>query len=545
MTSKTFVSGTVIDSAWLNDVNTKTYVDSSDTVSYTPSGTGAVATTVQSELRRTINAANYGFVAEGSASANVTAITNAINAATAGGTLPGIVNMEHGVYPLNSQLTINPLLVQLQGDGGVTLDFSTAPASSTAIKFTSPGTAGESVSRNKMRHSGGFTLKGHSTLTLLDVGEANGGVDNAAITWRDVCFDTAAIGVNLGGNAWQFCLDNYSFTNCAIHINEVQDNAPTVTNFGERNLFTNGIHSGTGTAYKSRNYNSDAHFVGVSLDCSKFVDMTRGAKCRISHSHFETQADTDILFSVDGDVSGLAATSLGIRDCTLKLPGSFRTYSVFGCGQNYPVTGGGIEVDGLTIDCSASFGFPANKLVAGSGPVSMSGLTFGYQAPTIGLAESMNQTATGGFEVPTFALTDLSPIDVVYPPVIDTTVRYSGTNSLKLIPTGSAFVGASLTKDVRPGQKAFYNFWYKLAAIAGGAYFVITTQILDKKGNVIVLNDSVVLSGTNDWTYYSNTNLRSTPMPPGADRIYVAVQVNSGGGSGTAWVDEFLLNIVD
>jgi len=49
MTSKTFVSGTTIDSAWLNDVNDATY---EGTAVYTPAGTGAVATTVQAELQR-------------------------------------------------------------------------------------------------------------------------------------------------------------------------------------------------------------------------------------------------------------------------------------------------------------------------------------------------------------------------------------------------------------------------------------------------------------------------------------------------------------
>src|SRR3970282_2230636 len=91
MTSKTFITGTVIDSAWLNDVNAKTYADTAanvpnvpaGTISATdvqaaiteldtekasstalaasggsallghlPSGTGAVATTVQAQLRK-------------------------------------------------------------------------------------------------------------------------------------------------------------------------------------------------------------------------------------------------------------------------------------------------------------------------------------------------------------------------------------------------------------------------------------------------------------------------------------------------------------
>lgn len=66
MTSTTFVDKqTVIQAAWLNDVNTKTYADSSDTVAYTPAGTGAVATTVQTKLRESVSVKDFGAVGDG------------------------------------------------------------------------------------------------------------------------------------------------------------------------------------------------------------------------------------------------------------------------------------------------------------------------------------------------------------------------------------------------------------------------------------------------------------------------------------------------
>ena len=503
-------------------------------------GTGAVSSTTATELNRIINAARYGFVAGGPAAANVTALINAASAVTAGG-FPGVVWMDHGVYALNSTFTYNPMLLQFRGDGGVTLDFSSM-VTGTAIKLQSVGTAGESISRNKMRYSGGFTILGASAMTLLDV-TSTGGVDNAAHTFKNIVFDTGAIGLYQGSNSWQICLEDYAFTNIAVHIKEETD--ATAVNHGECNKYFNGLHSGTGTAYESANYNSDAHFIGTSFDCSKFINITRGAKVRISHGHFETAADSGALFTVDGDAGGFAQTSLNIKDSVLVLPGTFRSNSVFSCGQNFAVTGGGIDIDGLAIQCVAGFLLPNNKLVAGTGPVRIKNLTSGFQFPTFGLADAINEAASGGFEGVTFAQSDFAAVDAGFPPVVDATVSHTGTNSLKMTPTGTAFVGASLTKVVRPGQKAFYNLWYKLAAIAGGAFFVITAQVLDKKGNVIVLNDSIVLSGTNDWTYYSNTSLRSLVMPPGADRLYVAVQVNSGSGTGDAWVDDFSLNIID
>lgn len=67
MATTYFIDGsTPIVAAWLNDVNTKTYADTSNTVAYTPSGTGAVATTVQAKLRESVSVLDFGAVGNGS-----------------------------------------------------------------------------------------------------------------------------------------------------------------------------------------------------------------------------------------------------------------------------------------------------------------------------------------------------------------------------------------------------------------------------------------------------------------------------------------------
>ena len=62
MTSKVFTSGTIIDSAWLNDVNGATYNGSAV---YTPSGIGAVATDVQTKLRESVSVGDFGAKGDG------------------------------------------------------------------------------------------------------------------------------------------------------------------------------------------------------------------------------------------------------------------------------------------------------------------------------------------------------------------------------------------------------------------------------------------------------------------------------------------------
>ncbi len=56
MTSKVFTSGTIIDSVWLNDVNGATY---NGTAVYTPAGTGAVSTDVQTKLNSYISVFDF------------------------------------------------------------------------------------------------------------------------------------------------------------------------------------------------------------------------------------------------------------------------------------------------------------------------------------------------------------------------------------------------------------------------------------------------------------------------------------------------------
>lgn len=514
-------------------------------IGYIAPGAGAILQTIKNVLDHRVYASSYGMSPTATAEKNLAAL-NANKAAIEASGLPGVIRVPAGYYSIAGTFTFNPLLIQLQGEGGVTLDFS-AVGAGTGIKLQSGPTAGESISRNKMRWSGGFTIKGISGASgtlLLDM-KGTGGVDNACHTIRGVCFDGFKTAIQLGSNSWQESFQDCSFTNGTTgfpHINELSD-ADNV-NFGECNKFINNIHSGVGIAFRSRNYNADAHFDNPSFDCEQILDISRGPNVSVSGGHTETAADMGVLYSVDGDPDGFARTRLRITNHQFVLPNNFRAFPIFACGVNYPVTGGGVSLDGINFNCSSGFRLPSDLLISGNGPVRARDITSNFQFPLFAIAQSLNETKSGDFEGETFAQTDFTSTTPGFDPTIDPVIFYATANSLRMTANANYLVGAKLTKQVRPGQHAYFKFQYKLSAIAAGASFEVVLSVLDAKGGALIFDVSNY-TGTIDWTLYVNTVLRSTVMPAGADTLQVVFQVRSNGGSGFANVDKVVLNIID
>jgi len=97
LATTTFYSGqTPIVSDWLNDVDAAAYKGGAV---YTPSGTGAVATTVQAKLRESVSTADFGAVGDG-----VTNDEAAFNAAWAASD-PKAVLVPAGTYEITGAVT--------------------------------------------------------------------------------------------------------------------------------------------------------------------------------------------------------------------------------------------------------------------------------------------------------------------------------------------------------------------------------------------------------------------------------------------------------
>jgi len=107
---------TKVPAAWLNDVDGATY---DGTVVYTPAGTGAVATTMQTKLRESVSVKDFGATGDGTTddSAAIQAAIDAVAARGSGDITRGTVIFPAGTYLIDTQLELNQQSVAFIGIG--------------------------------------------------------------------------------------------------------------------------------------------------------------------------------------------------------------------------------------------------------------------------------------------------------------------------------------------------------------------------------------------------------------------------------------------
>ena len=190
-------------------------------VSYTPAGTGAVATNVQTKLRQTCNAADYGFATTNTGAQNATALTNAFNAAD-------IVQMSAGTY------TINPFNIpenkSLVGQGS-TNTFLQTSTSGNAITFDGAYNTqlhGFTLNQTGIVQGTGLYLLDQYFVTMIDV-TTNGfeyGLRAIQALYhyiRECKFEGGTYGAHYGGTGTVWNVDWFNnvltFENCRFNAN--------------------------------------------------------------------------------------------------------------------------------------------------------------------------------------------------------------------------------------------------------------------------------------------------------------------------------------
>ena len=372
MTSKTFVSGTTIDSAWLNDVNDSTYTaatapvgsfraslessSGSSLVGYLPSGTGAAATDVQSKLRESISVKDFGAVGDG-----VTDDTAAIQAAI---DTQRAVYFPRGTYLCNSPLVIAYVHARLYGEDQYTTTIKgSVDGAYTILRI---GVAGGTWGQY-----GNVTLENIRIDGNRSVGSANALSKGIEALWTSHIRMNKVRITNTRGHGVEFYTGGYSsLTDCII------------TSHGITGLYLNGVNSSdsvTSTLVQSCQISSNGqygvhakNFFNITLDSNVIEDIgtggvgaaikLEGADLRnmsITHNYLEANNDA----AYDIDASGIGIRGLSIENNWLAGTPTTDTYNFTGATLINAIVQGNEGGDGVAAVLADTSGMRSLELL--------------------------------------------------------------------------------------------------------------------------------------------------------------------------------------
>lgn len=309
------------------------HLELSSNHTFTQSGSGATATTVQGELRRSYWAEQFGAVGDGTTN-DVSAIQTAHDAiVTAGG---GILRLRGGItYKCNSGLTWNASKVSLSADGA-TLDFS-SQTSGIALSVSNGG-------RNV--DLGGVKLLGNSSSGSV-IGMKVFGSD-AASTARDLklsnaLIDTFGTGLQIGDRAYLLTFENVRIRNATTTVEYTG-----ATDAGENIRFLNcllecDVSGGTIFKTDASAGNLDAYLIGCSIDSSQTsftaFSLTNSNKVFMIGGHIEAADFASTAITIVGVATNFTMIGGNINSAAATLTAN-HFISIDGTVQNY--TGGAI-----------------------------------------------------------------------------------------------------------------------------------------------------------------------------------------------------------
>ena len=295
MTSTTFIDKqTIIQADWLNDVNTAVYTtvpaqSNASGVAYTPAGTGAVTTTVQTKLRQYVSIFDFMSAAQiADVQANTSTldlsstIQTALNGIVASGKFTHIV-FPVGTYRFDSGLVINITFMAIDFSGA-TLNFvnmtSGIALDITGADGSSPYTNGKVQLLNAL-----VTGPGAAVTTVFGIrfyNDVEAGPSHISLV--NVSTMNFYVGHNIYSDA--YCID---FFNCDIGAcGTGTTQASSGSNFGERiAYFGSTLFNCTVTAVDMQNASGEFVFSQCSFDYNPRHFYINGGRVNLSGCHIE------------------------------------------------------------------------------------------------------------------------------------------------------------------------------------------------------------------------------------------------------------------
>ncbi len=283
MTSKVFTSGTVIDSAWLNDVNSQIYGGTAGAIGtpFIQAGTGAVSRTLQEKSKENLHLSDFGGFAGASASVNTTALSAAIVEAIALGK-GGVDIGPGGTWAFTAGTNFATRDISIIGVGKPTLDFSAG----TGIGFKlDAGGSGVVVRGMRMEN---FIIKGGPSITDIFYQRGIVASQFKNIEVREgTATGFALLGVVL--NTYQDCRvsnDSLAMTTTPSVYWKI-DNDGTVGNRSQANTFINCDASGLGSVastsdgWRLIDSTLNVWVGGTGESCNKGINITND-QCRLN-----------------------------------------------------------------------------------------------------------------------------------------------------------------------------------------------------------------------------------------------------------------------
>jgi hypothetical protein len=502
-------------------------------VQYTPDGTSAVPTTVESDLRKIIWADRFIPLGTDPVTVDVASYINMAfaHAATLG--RAKVVFPSAAAFKCNSGLSIDVSTTTVDLCGA-TLDFSSM-LTGNAITFTRSQADGNLQNLQAYAHpicDGILIGPGGSNTAVIamyiyDVGNfmSGGSVNNIGFLnfGQDVYFST-------GSFCWTFNHCNFQIISGAPTTYSIH--ATVATNSGERQTFNDCMWNNRDLVCLHESANANMFFNSCSFDYSAntVMQVSSGAVF-LTGCHIENNSDANYWFAVSGQSSVLSIVNSDIHIQSVK-----PNYSPF--YSNIDCTSGGVILDNVRV--TGSNPVTLNPLVGGLGHTVVRNAYNPAPSGTNLASAWQNQLAYGDFEAANYT----ADWTLSGGAIRSSAQAHAGTYSLSFPASIGVSPAALGIWPCNSTQRFAASLWYLVPAISGtSGTFYITHSFLDKAGNVLASGANLIQ--TTNIASWTKLDIRPQTVPPtGAVNVQLSVNI-FGVASGTpvGYIDDVLVNV--